>query len=63
MKNKTNYIAKRDINLNTPSGLMTIIAGETIYYDRTHRDGLVSSHFYGYGQPNLYKWEDVEKVI
>ena len=62
MKNKTNYIAKRDLTTNTPSGPMTINAGEVINYDRIHRDGLVSNHFYGYGQPELYKWEDVEKV-
>ena len=62
MKNKTSYIAKRDLTTNTPSGPMTTKAGEAINYDRTHQRGLVSNHFYGYGQPRLYEWEDVEEV-
>ncbi|MBC8416758.1 hypothetical protein H8E06_00330 [bacterium] len=61
-KKKKVYVAKRDLTTNTPSGPMTIKAGEPINYDRIHQKGLVSSHFFGYGQPQLYTWEDVEEL-
>lgn len=62
-KNKTTYIAARTLKLHTPSGEMTIAEGEEIVYDRTHERGLVSDHFYGYGQNHLYAWDEVRPAI
>lgn len=62
MKNKTTYIAKRDLREEVYGTTGGPNKGEEVNYDRTHRKGLVAEHFFGYGQHQLYKWEDVRPI-